>query len=451
MNALMSSAWFVVGLAVFAAGLFLLVLGLRGLRIGDHPHCRWCGFNLHGLDALSAVCPECGADRTRKGAVRIGKRKRRPIVSTLGAFLLIASISLSGVLMWGRATQFDWNTIKPAWLLLQEARSANAPTREAALTELFSRKDAGNLHDQSRHDLFMTLLDIQADRAVPWQAEWGDAIYQAYTAGSLDEKAYKRFLEQAIVFDFEIRPQVRKGTALPMWLRYETRAASALDLWLTVERSLLLIGETDYTKRGWGGESWAPFGDNGGSGHSIRVEEPLGQHEVRGKWKVSVASEYLGEAIHSWTLELSSLVAVVDESGDPITMLPDADLHADIAERTSVNGVRVRDADSEGRRWTDTMVNFRELPINVGFDVYWRIGEEEWLVGTATIGAMRGSYSFGCHEGLEGLPDEVNAVTVVLRASKEAARRTIDLTEIWDGELVFEDVPVESRPAFGSQ
>lgn len=41
-------------------GLVLIDLGWRGRRIGDHPTCRKCGFDLSGLAVGIGPCPECG-------------------------------------------------------------------------------------------------------------------------------------------------------------------------------------------------------------------------------------------------------------------------------------------------------------------------------------------------------------------------------------------------------
>src|SRR5690349_6074803 len=48
--------------ATLLLGVVLLALGLRGRRVGDHPYCRRCGFDLFGLPPAHPACPECGAD-----------------------------------------------------------------------------------------------------------------------------------------------------------------------------------------------------------------------------------------------------------------------------------------------------------------------------------------------------------------------------------------------------
>ena len=60
---------------LFPLGLALLLLGVRGRRIDDHPICRRCGFDLFGLPAGSERCSECGAEVRRRRAIRIGRRK----------------------------------------------------------------------------------------------------------------------------------------------------------------------------------------------------------------------------------------------------------------------------------------------------------------------------------------------------------------------------------------
>ncbi|HEY7118227.1 MAG TPA: hypothetical protein VH475_16675 [Tepidisphaeraceae bacterium] len=45
--------------------------------------------------------------------------------------------------------------------------------------------------------------------------------------------------------------------------------------------------------------------------------------------------------------------------------------------------------------------------------------------------------------------DDLDRITatradVILRASGRAARATVDLFEIWDGELIFKDVPIRA-------
>src|SRR5690242_13672777 len=89
-------------------GAFLLIRGLRGRKIDDHPLCRRCGFDLIGLPHDVKTCSECGADVSSPRAVRIGHRRRRAGMVWAGA-LLISPVVLGVALVgWMSLNNFKW-------------------------------------------------------------------------------------------------------------------------------------------------------------------------------------------------------------------------------------------------------------------------------------------------------------------------------------------------------
>ena len=95
------------------------------------------------------------------------------------------------------------------------------------------------------------------------------------------------------------------------------------------------------------------------------------------------------------------------------------------------------------RQWQIEMYTAPRLPVPVAFDTYVRIGGQEFK-GT--------SY---CRNALEEPPMGLSGIcmfkrgtevgdtcTVILRSSAEAACKSLDQYEYWEGELVFEDLPV---------
>src|SRR3954466_13422186 len=83
--------WIQIGFVFL--GFFLLWQGLRGSYSDDHPHCRKCGYDLYGLASGSRLCPECGAELRRRGAIRIGVPRRR--------WGLVVVAALCGALAYG--------------------------------------------------------------------------------------------------------------------------------------------------------------------------------------------------------------------------------------------------------------------------------------------------------------------------------------------------------------
>jgi len=56
-----------IGFVLFyAAGRWLIDTGLRGRRVGEHPYCKKCGFDLTGKPDASTRCAECGPDPATK-------------------------------------------------------------------------------------------------------------------------------------------------------------------------------------------------------------------------------------------------------------------------------------------------------------------------------------------------------------------------------------------------
>src|SRR5438105_668743 len=82
-------------IGVVLVGATILLKGLKGRRVGDHPICARCGYDLFGKPEESKVCPECGADLCEKKAVVIGWRQKRAGMVLVG--LLIVGLGLIGV------------------------------------------------------------------------------------------------------------------------------------------------------------------------------------------------------------------------------------------------------------------------------------------------------------------------------------------------------------------
>src|SRR5262249_24577926 len=135
----------VLPLVLFALGVFLILRGLRGRRVDDHPICRRCGFDLVGRPQGSDRCPECGADLNRPHGIRDGRRVRRTGMLATGTFLTGMILAFAGVGAWMALSDTDLRQYAPAWYLRREASGNDPKSRDAALAELDKRLVAGVL------------------------------------------------------------------------------------------------------------------------------------------------------------------------------------------------------------------------------------------------------------------------------------------------------------------
>jgi hypothetical protein len=181
----------------FALGLALLSLGLRGRSINDHPICRRCKFDLigNGDQTEKAKCPECGSTLSGSRSIQRGSRARRPVLIVLGVFLLLAGAGGIGALQWARATKYDWNKAKPAWLLLREAQQPKPD--DGVLKELRARLTPGRLSADQTRRLIDRALAVQADSSIPWSWRWGDIIEFARPEGLVSDAQWSAYASNA--------------------------------------------------------------------------------------------------------------------------------------------------------------------------------------------------------------------------------------------------------------
>jgi hypothetical protein len=175
-------------------------LGWRGRREGDHEVCRRCGFDLFGKPPDSRACPECGSDISRRRAIAVGHRRRRPVFLAAGITLCVASAAASGwvVSPWGKSV--NWVRYEPAPLLGREAdQSPSATERAAAMGELLKRLRDGRLSAGTVSSVAERALRRQADLNTPWDRSWGDFMENARAVRLVTDEQWERYLAGAIV------------------------------------------------------------------------------------------------------------------------------------------------------------------------------------------------------------------------------------------------------------
>ena len=177
--------------------LALLVAGWRGRRVGDHPYCRRCGFDLFGRATGSTVCSECGAELNRARAVVVGVRTPRWRVAWAGIALLVPGAVVAGLIGYGTLRGVDWQKQKPAWWLTREAESNDVATRDAALSELIGRFSAGTLTPPQVEHMVTRGLKLQRNLVRPWPGAWGNLIERVRLQGYVSDDQWKIYRWQS--------------------------------------------------------------------------------------------------------------------------------------------------------------------------------------------------------------------------------------------------------------
>jgi len=133
---------------------------------------------------------------------------------------------------------------------------------------------------------------------------------------------------------------------------------------------------------------------------------------------------------------ISATFEVVPADGpSPIKLIKDASLQADVRDAIELVSLKplVNDPDQIVYE-----IAFASPPLNVAFDMVARVDGEEHHLATLT---MRAGAAMHYQAAAYAPPKET--FDLILRSNEQVARRTIDLFEIWDGELVYVSVSVE--------
>lgn len=220
-------------------GLLLLAFALRAKRVGSEPHCRRCEYNLTGAISrtesaaaiapasparaapaagfsTSALCPECGTAISRR-TVKWGEKRRRVVMPIAGILLIAAGVPGS----LGKINQDHLIHSCPFPLALILAKHGH----KEALAELARRNHNGLLGAHHITSLVDTALEIQgAEVEYPNLAEWLSLLRHLDYRRSLTATQRDLYCNQIIHgAEFLLRDRYRVGEPVVGRLNLQTR------------------------------------------------------------------------------------------------------------------------------------------------------------------------------------------------------------------------------------
>lgn len=458
MHSVLAVAAFGAGPAAVVGVLAAAVLAWawRGRRVDDHPLCRRCGFDQFGRPG-GCVCTECGADLTRRRALRIGHRqKRRRLIGAVLPLLIVCGAWI-GAVGWGRARGVDWNRHKPLWLLEREAAGANAAARDAAVTELARRLSAGLLPAAVEQSLEDRALALQADLKLPWVPAWGELLEQSGNAGRLSKEQWERYVAQSLALSLEARPKVRRGDPLPVRVKWgPTRVGKAsFPLLVTLEWDVAVgHARTGLLTQGRVAPRQFQVGP-GPSGGGVYAEglcdlDHLLKGMSNGKHTVRVAARVDGKPnLRRQQTPISKATEVTLEApwelvppDQPTVHVTDDPSHREAVEAAlKLYGMHYATSPTApARLWG--YVDSDAPPVPLCYEAHVRVGFSRLRCGEVMLSPLGQGGRSPVLTEVPGPPLEARTVDLILTPSPQRAARTVDVTEIWGVPIVFRDVPV---------
>lgn len=469
---------------ILSLGFLLIVSGLRGRRIDDHPWCRKCRFDLFGRDnQADPVCPECGCNLDKPNTVRVGQRKKRRGMILIASFLLFFGTAWLGVVGYSDAMGVNWQHHKPVWLLMREANDpASGSNSNAAVFELRRRYDAGLLTAQQVDDIIEAALTHQADAQRPWLPIWGNFVEQARTNGATSDEQWARYAQGIIVAPHRlvVRPEVVLGSeslAVQLEDRDVRMGDGQKEFWLEFLGKQITIGpllKSRVTTSGGGLLTWNPRGSR--TNHLNMSEEDwqtigVGEHTIVYEYEVGLFEKganynQTSMALATSEIKLERTIQVLPPEETTIKLIKEPAYRQGIEDRVGISSIRsYPPSKTTGKHTLELRFNFDRLvfpipgststttvngvtesstkmqTIDLACDIIVRHHGTDYNVGSMSFAGDSNSRGLGMFAKIEA-DLRGQTVDLILRPSISKAEDSLDCHEIWGEEIVFKDIKI---------
>lgn len=495
----------VTGLVLMIVGGCVLASGLRGRLLNAHPHCRGCGFDLHGIELASGTrCPECGRLISTSGSsVRIGRRKKSPAVVVLGVLLTLIGTGGVSYPLWSQIPAWkniNWYEHLPESLVIDMATRGNTK----ALDVFHDRLIPGEVSDTVLLTLVEHAITLLDDESIVWDERWGNILLYAFIMEKLPDDVLFEIMERSNEVHAYIHQEIdTEMERVSVWLDIDSSSNGKSDPNFRMELARLLvpgdtfpelptpyqlrietgipfgpgprergrfsgaIGEIDPNRAGW----WLPFsGANNGVGSEMRVSKDLAEFEAHFEARFLM---YKGdELVHEWTESIIKQVRRVPEPNYIERVAYSSELEPVIRSIT-VQAVTVPTRLDDARKH-DQIMNGQTMTLNVNTSIdedmgllgelWFDNGESTLKFKALKIPKLQGNHSHGVaaphkfnqlgqtwldwfdrNSAFWDIAIENGSVDVIYMPEPNLAATDPRMTRMIDVPIVFNDVQIRTQ------
>ncbi len=343
--------------------------------------------------------------------------------------------------------------------------------KQNALDELIGRYDNDSLSTEQISNAVDAGLRIQAaSSAQPLLLKWLNFLGKMMTDGKMTVAQESQFLKNALDFTFIPRQVIRQGDKFAVALEDYSRCPEnlrittfLLDCSIRIGETVIFDGKGSYWNWGssgigcTGSKLWQDLGP---------IDLPPGEHEIILSVHRKTFINPPGDArtapgdVDRDDVYRAPLTILDSDADDPIQTTSDPATGEAIRACTEITNAIVAPSQSGTGRQFVCNINFigssvsppgspRPVvpPTDIAFRAIVRANLFEQEIGTVK-GVKGRRLATMLRETLdtenEFIDDLLNAksVTIILRGDIDLARQTPDLTNIWTGELRFDDLPL---------
>lgn len=195
--------------SIFFISVVLLVVGalllLRGWWLAPRTAdalCRQCGYDVRMRDRAKPICVECGADLTKRRAIRFGRRRVNNVLVFAAAVCFLFGLPpIIGTLA-SRVSSVPLRQRVPAFAVIADIGNGDPRTAVAAWEELQRRFDGAQLSVEQINQIFRESMDLDLSRSASLREASTRLLNDIWNTGKLSDRILKDFVAR------DLRPQL---------------------------------------------------------------------------------------------------------------------------------------------------------------------------------------------------------------------------------------------------
>ena len=325
----------------------------------------------------------------------------------------------------------NWYQYMPQRLVVSDAASSDPKVAGRAWIELMRRRALAPLSENVEKKLTDLALKEQAK---PSPSVLVDAMLQFVAQRFLDKKLTDQQADQFFLSSvnpmLNTRAVVAAGDPFPVQITYRGRGPS--NGWsYRLSTTDVKVGDKIIRMGGWMGGSGLGAA---GASTTYGTGQPPGEYPLEAHVRVEIFHAPLGAAVPPvWAknLTLKSTLKVVPKNPSEMVKLVD---QPELAEQIK-KSLRIDRFVKNSNGFYDLGLNIEKPPINLAFSVFARVGGKEFRMGDI---AADTSVNLGTSMNPSGFDIPAGKVQLIFRSDPAVARKTVDLVEIWNGEIVLD-------------
>jgi hypothetical protein len=321
---------------------------------------------------------------------------------------------------------------------VKDAGSSNPTIARRAWDELVRRRTIAPLAESTESKLTDLALKEQAAASPgPMLQPMLEFLAARYADKKMTDQQVDQFFLNSVNPTLHTRAEVAAGDVIPIQVAYRGRGPSNGWSYRLSTANVKVGSKTIQMGGSMGGSGLGASG----SSTTYASSQRAGEYPLEANIKIEIFHAPLGSAVKpTWSKDLtlkSTLKVVPKNAGEMVALVEKPELADQIKKCLRVDQFV---KNPNGR--IELGVQLEKPPVNVAFSVFAKVDEKEYRMGDM---AGNTSTTGGTFMSADAANIPLGKMQLIFRSDPAVARKTIDLVEIWKGEIILDNVELKEK------